>query len=254
MNDAKNLAALTGQLADQARAAIVLSLMDGSSRPTGELQMTANIAPSSASMHLSKLVNAGIISVIKRGRLKFYRISTAAVAHPIEALTVIAAPGNAVRQVARSSINPFAFARTCYDHLAGRLGVEIVAALLGNNFIQPCGRGYEVTEAGSEWLSELGIDCQALRSERRLFATQCLDFTERKHHLGGALGAAILSRMLELEWLMNSTVPRYARLTVKGRTELGKRLSLEFPGNQDVRYRGLAQAGRRLVRTGLPVA
>ena len=131
MDDAKNLAALTGQLADPARAAMILSLMDGSSRPTGELQMSANISPSSASTHLSKLVNAKVLSVMKRGRLKYYRISNAAVAHAIEALTVIASPGTAIQQVARSSINPFSFARTCYDHLAGKLGVEIVGALLG---------------------------------------------------------------------------------------------------------------------------
>src|SRR6185437_3639680 len=98
MDDAEKLANLSGQLADPARAAIVLSLMDGSSQPTGELQAAANISPSSASIHLSKLVNARVLSVIKRGRLKYYRISNAEVAHAIEALTIIASPGTAVRQ------------------------------------------------------------------------------------------------------------------------------------------------------------
>ena len=234
MDDAKQLANLSGQLADPTRAAIVLSLMDGSSQPTGELQAVANISPSSASAHLSKLVNARVLSVVKRGRLKYYRISSAAVAHAIEALSLIASPGTAVREVARSAINPFSFARTCYDHLAGKLGVEIVSALQGKKILRPAGQAFEVTDAGCEWLLEFGIDCEALRAERRLFATQCLDFTERRYHLGGALGAAFLSRMIQLEWLASSRVPRSVRLTNKGRTELGKRLHLEFSEGQKV--------------------
>jgi DNA-binding transcriptional ArsR family regulator len=232
MDDAKSLATLSGQLADPTRAAMVLNLMDGSSQPTGELQLAANVSPSSASIHLSKLVNANVLSVVKRGRLKYYRISSAAVAHAIEALTVIASPGAAVRQVARSSINPFSFARTCYDHLAGKLGVEVVSALQGKKIIRPAGKAFDVTDAGYEWLRDFGLDCDVLREERRLFATQCLDFTERRYHLGGALGAAFLSRMIQLEWLASSRLPRSVRLTMKGRVELGKRLNLEFSADQ----------------------
>jgi DNA-binding transcriptional ArsR family regulator len=245
MDDAEKLANLSGQLADPARAAIVLSLMDGSSQPTGELQAAANVSPSSASIHLSKLVNARVLSVIKRGRLKYYRISNAAVAHAIEALTIIASPGTAVRQVARSSMNPFSFARTCYDHLAGKLGVEIVNALQGQEIIQPAGKLFEVTDGGREWLHEFGIDCRALLAERRLFATQCLDFTERRYHLGGALGAAFLSRMMELEWLASSRVPRSVRLTTKGRTNLGKRFDLEFSDGQKVTAKLLSKRASR---------
>ncbi|HSS98870.1 MAG TPA: helix-turn-helix transcriptional regulator [Terriglobales bacterium] len=233
MDDAKNLATLSGQLADPARAAIVLNLMDGSSQPTGELQVAANVSPSSASAHLSKLVNAKVLSVVKHGRLKYYRISSAAVAHAIEALTVVASPA-AVRRVARSSINPFSFARTCYDHLAGKLGVEIVSALQGKKIIRAAGKAFDVTDAGYEWLQDFGLDCDALREERRLLATQCLDFTERRYHLGGALGAAFLSRMIQLEWLAKSRVPRSVRLTTKGMAELGKRLNLEFSAGQNV--------------------
>lgn len=235
MDDSRQLANISGQLADPARAAIVLSLMDGSSRPTGELQVAANISPSSASVHLSKLVNAKVLSVVKRGRLKYYRISSAAVAHAIEALTIIASPATAMRQISRSTINPFSFARTCYDHLAGKLGVEIVSALQGKEIIQPAGKVFELTNAGDEWLRGFGIDCSTLLAERRLFATQCLDFTERRYHLGGALGAAFLSRMIRLEWLASSRVPRSVRLTSKGRTELGKRLNLEFSEGQQVK-------------------
>lgn len=237
MDDAENLASLSGQLADPARAAIVLHLMDGSSQPTGELQIAANLLPSSASFHLSRLVNANVLSVNKRGRLKYYRISSAAVAHAIEALSVIASPAAAVRQVARSSINPFSFARTCYDHLAGRLGVEIVSAFQALKIILPVGRRFDVTDAGYEWLQDFGLDCNTLQHEKRLFATQCLDFTERRYHLGGALGAALLSQMVELEWLTKSRVPRSVRLTTKGKAELSKRLRLDFPAGQVVTVR-----------------
>jgi DNA-binding transcriptional ArsR family regulator len=234
MNEENELANLAGQLADPARASIVLNLMDGSSRPTGELQIAANISPSSASGHLSKLVDARILSVIKQGRLKYYRISTAAVAHAIEALTIVAFPGNAIRQAARSSINPFSFARTCYDHLAGKLGVQIIVAMQTQEIIRPSGKAYEVTDNGLKWLQGLGIDCNALRLERRLFAPQCLDFTERRPHLGGALGAALFSRMEELKWLVKLCVPRAVRLTSQGRAELGKRLGVQFSSDSRI--------------------
>jgi len=236
MDEANQLAKLSAQLADPARATIVVSLMDGSSRPTGELQIAANVSPSSASMHLSKLVSARILTVVKQGRLKYYRIATAAVAHAIEALSVVALPGTGVQKAARSSLNPFAFARTCYDHLAGTLGVQIVTALQGENVIRAAGKGYEVTASGSAWLNEIGINCKELHPGNRLFAAQCLDFTERRHHLAGALGAVLLERMVELGWIVKSRVPRAVRLTAMGKAELGKRLRLKFADNQKVKY------------------
>jgi DNA-binding transcriptional ArsR family regulator len=238
MDAAEQLANLSAQLADPARAAIVLSLMDGGSQPTGALQISASVSASSASNHLSRLVDAGVLTVAKRGRLKYYRIATAAVAHAIEALSVVASPAAAIQMAARSPINPFSFARTCYDHLAGKLGVEIAVALLREDFIRPAGKHYEVTEAGYGWLDEMGIHCAQLRLQRRSFASQCLDFTERRHHLSGALGAVLLARMIEQGWLLRSRVPRAVRLTAKGKIELGKRLHLDFTHDHNVKYKG----------------
>ena len=236
MEEANQLAKLSAQLADPARATMVVSLMDGTVRPTGELQIAANVSPSSASMHLSKLVSAQILTVVKQGRLKYYRIATAAVAHAVEALTIVASPGTAMQKAARSSLNPFAFARTCYDHLAGKLGVEVVMALQGEQIIRASGKGYEVTVRGAQWLGEMGIDCDDVARGKRMFAAQCLDFTERRHHLAGALGAAWLDRMVELDWIVRSRVPRAVRLTSKGKAELSKRLRLKFTDNQNVKY------------------
>jgi DNA-binding transcriptional ArsR family regulator len=237
MNEANQLAKLSAQLADPARAAIVVSLMDGSSQPTGELQISANVSASSASMHLSKLVGARILTVVKQGRVKYYRIATAAVAHAVEALSIVASPGAVIQTAARSSLNPFAFARTCYDHLAGKLGVAIVTAIQRENIIRTSGESYEVTASGSDWLNEMGIDWQNLQSGRRLFATRCLDFTERRHHLSGALGAALLERMIELNWIVKSRVPRAVRLSVRGKMELSERLRLEFTNDHNVKYK-----------------
>lgn len=229
MEDAKKLADISGHFADPARAAMVLSLMDGAVRSTADLQLAANVSASSASMHLSKLVGSRILTVLKQGRVKYYRISNAVVAHAVESLTIAASPASAIRQIARSPVNPFAFARTCYDHLAGRIGVEVTNALQAKAFLVPTANSYELTEEGSEWMNSLGIDCAALRSQRRQFAPQCLDYTERRSHLAGALGAALLLRMIELNWFARSRVPRALRLTVQGKIELGKRLNINIP-------------------------
>lgn len=229
--EAKELARLSAQLADPARAAMVISLMDGSSHSAGELAFTANVSPSSASGHLSKLVNSRILMDVKQGRQKYYRIATAAAAHAVESLQIIASPASTLQKIGQSQLNPFAFARSCYDHLAGRLGVEVAAALQRQNILCLAGKGYEVTHTGSDWLDELGIDCQKIKYERRAFALQCLDFTERRPHLAGALGAALLARMIELNWIAKSRVPRSVRLTAKGRMELSTRLRFVFSEN-----------------------
>lgn len=235
--EAKELAQLSAQLADPARAAMVISLMDGSSRSAGELGLSANVSPSSASGHLAKLVNSRILTDVKKGRQKYYRITTSSVAHAVEALQIIASPMSALRKIGQSQLNPFAFARTCYDHLAGRLGVEITAALQRQNILRLAGKGYEITESGLDWLSELGIDCRPMEVERRPCALHCLDFTERRSHLSGALGSALLTRLIELRWIAKTPVPRSVRLTATGRVELSARLQLVFSENGGITHK-----------------
>lgn len=236
MDEASNLAKVGAVLSDPVRTAMVLSLMDGSSRAAGELQMLANVSPSSASTHLAKLVDAGILMASREGRHKYYRIPTATVARAVEALQIVASPRVMVRKIARSPVNPFSFARTCYDHLAGKLGVEVTAALRGLNVIRPDGDCYDVTDSGHSWLLEFGVDSRETARERRFLAIPCLDFTERRHHLAGTLGAAILERMVESNWLVRSSVPRAIRVTERGKLELSRRLKLEFTNGQGVSY------------------
>jgi DNA-binding transcriptional ArsR family regulator len=230
-SEAEDLAKVSAQFADPARAAMVISLMDGSSRSAGELGLVANVSPSSASGHLSKLVNSGILTDSKIGRQKRYRITTAAIARAVEALLVAASPITALKHIGTSSLNPFAFARTCYDHLAGKLGVEVTAALESQKMIRRTEKGFEVTLRGYEWLDELEIDWRQSKLEKREFALQCLDFTERRPHLAGALGAALCARMIALGWLAKTRVPRSVRLTAEGQKQLSKRLQLVFTKN-----------------------
>lgn len=227
MDDGTLLADLAALLADRSRTTMVLSLMDGSSRPASELARLANLSAASASMHLAKLVRSGMLVVRSQGRNKYYRIATPAMAHAIEALGVasssLAIHGKGARTV---FANPWGFARTCYDHLAGRLGVELASALQRCAYVRTEGRDFELTPAGRAWLKEIEVDWQALESMKRSFAPQCLDWTERRYHIAGALGAALLVRMLELGWLKKAWAPRLVRLTTKGEIELKRRLSL----------------------------
>lgn len=227
MEDAAKLADLAAQLADRSRATMVVSLMDGSSRPASELALLADISAASASMHLAKLVRSGILVAKSEGRNKYYRIATASMAHAVEALGVASQSLTVLARSERKLLsNPWGLARTCYDHLAGKLGVELALALQRRDYVKVEGRDFELTPTGATWLKEIGIDWQALESKKRLFAPQCLDWTERRYHIAGALGSALLARMFELGWLKKAWAPRLLKLTAKGEIELKRRLSL----------------------------
>jgi DNA-binding transcriptional ArsR family regulator/DNA-binding PadR family transcriptional regulator len=227
MDEGTRLADLAAQLADRSRSTMVLSLMDGSSRPASELALRANLSAASASMHLAKLVRSGVLTVRRQGRNKFYGIATPAMAHAIEALGVASSSSPIHDRSERTLLpNPWGFARTCYDHLAGRLGVELALALQRHAYLRAEGRDFELTPAGEAWLQEIEVDLRAVESMRRAFAPQCLDWTDRRYHIAGALGSALLTRMLELGWLKKAWAPRLVRLTTKGEMELKRRLSL----------------------------
>jgi DNA-binding transcriptional ArsR family regulator len=227
------LVEIAAQLADNSRVTMVLELMDGSSKTASELAIAANISASSASMHLAKLVNAGILGVTQEGRHKFYRVRSPSVAYAVEALAVAADLPLPNQDPANRGIiqdaNPWAFARTCFDHLAGLLGVEVTAALQRRDYIRhDDAEGYIATPKGKTWFADMEIDCDQLEKERRAFATHCLDWSERRSHLGGALGAALLLGMHKMGWIAKSRIPRLVRLTLKGETELRDRLSIAF--------------------------
>ena len=212
------LASTAALIAEPARAAMLMALLDGRAFAAGELAREANISAQSASMHLAQLLEGGLVKVAQEGRHRYYRIASAEVAHAIEALGVISTPRKRKPAGEDDSIS---FARTCYDHLAGELAVRLAAAFEKNGLlIVKDTREYELTLRGEEFLAQWKIDAAALRGTRRCFARRCLDWTERRDHLAGALGAAVCQTFLESGWMTRDRKSRIVRVTTSGREQL----------------------------------
>ncbi|GGQ26749.1 DNA-binding transcriptional ArsR family regulator [Actinomadura coerulea] len=212
-----DIAPVAALLADRARAAMLTALLDGRPLAAGELARTAGVSAQTASAHLSRLLDGGFVTVVKQGRHRYYRLRGGEVAQVIEALSRIGPPVrvNSLRQ--SRDARRLHEARTCYDHLAGVAGVTLFAALVDGGLIEPAdGDAYEVTEKGEERLEALGLDLEALRRGRRRFAWHCLDWTERRPHLNGALGEALTSRMIELGWFERGSTRRVLVVTETG--------------------------------------
>ncbi|GAA2437288.1 winged helix-turn-helix domain-containing protein [Actinomadura vinacea] len=195
-----DIAPVAALMADRARAAMLTALLDGRPLAAGELARTAGVSAQTASAHLGRLLDGGLVTVVKQGRHRYYRLTGAEVAEVIEALSRIS-PAVEVRSLRQSrQAQRLHRARSCYDHLAGEVGVALYAALVGGGLIEKAGP-FDVTAKGEERFAELGIDVGVLRKARRRFVGECLDWTERRPHLNGALGAALMTRFIESGWL-----------------------------------------------------
>jgi DNA-binding transcriptional ArsR family regulator len=219
---AAKLAGVASLLADRSRAGICLALLDGRAWTVGELARNAGIAPSTASEHVARLVSGGLVSGVQQGRHRYVRLADPAAAELIEDLARYATPdppsplerGRSLRAVRASEA--LARARTCYDHFAGRLGVRITGALTDAGLLDQ-GAGFALTGAGVDWLdAAMDIDVAALRAGRRPLVRPCLDWTERRPHLGGAVGAAICARMFAEGWVTRIGGGRAVRVTPAG--------------------------------------
>ncbi len=204
MNDLAAIAALIG---DEARAQIVTALLDGRALTATELALVANIAPSTASSHLERLCRGGILSRAAQGRHRYFRLASIDVAAALEGLLVVAeVAGGAAAKVSAGPRDPaLRAARVCYDHLAGSAGVALFDALQSRCFV---GNAGELTDAGARWAESLGVDVPALLRGSRPVVRRCLDWSERRDHLAGALGAALLERFLAERWLRRETQGR----------------------------------------------
>lgn len=199
---------------------MLVALLDGRARTAGELAFTANISAQSASGHLSKLIDGGLLEVRTAGRHRYYSLSSGDVAHALEALGAIATKPQPAANRPRTD-QDLCVARTCYDHLAGRVAVDLTSRLEACDAI--CRNGeldYEVGVRGGDLFAKLGIDVEKLRRSRRNFARQCIDWTERRPHVAGALGAAICGRLIALGWLARRRDSRALRVTHDGAREL----------------------------------
>jgi DNA-binding transcriptional ArsR family regulator len=223
-----DLASVGRTLGDEHRAAFLLALLGGEELPAGELASRTGASSSLASAHLAKLLDAGFIRARRQGRHRLYRISSVEVAEAIEGLLAIT-PAKPVKSL-RSSKQAGALreARTCYDHLAGQLGVALTEALERQGVLEKADAGWQVTDGGEIPLRELGIELRELRQVRRPLLRQCLDWTERRPHLAGALGAAIATRLLELGWIVRVPGSRAVAVTPVGARHLRTDFALEL--------------------------
>jgi DNA-binding transcriptional ArsR family regulator len=223
---AANIAAAIGE---PARARMLFALLDGRARTSTELALVADVSPSTASVHLARLRDARLLSLHAQGRHRYYRIENRRVADMLERLSVLAGSRAPARAAAFHASTPehLVRARTCYDHIAGALGVSLHDALIARGWVaRAADSGYAVTDAGERHFGAAGIDVQALHATRRRFAFGCLDWSERRPHLGGALGAAMLSMMLDKRWVKRDRHSRALDITAVGKRELATRLGV----------------------------
>ena len=216
-------ARIAAAIGDPTRARMLGALMDGASLPAGEIAQAAGINPSTASGHLARLIDEGLVAVQAQGRHRYYRVRDADVARALEALSVVAERSSARDKWQREPYRPLKFARSCYRHLAGELGVRLHQALLTRKGLMGTEDGYELTVAGRSWLEDIGLDPASIaRGER--YAYPCLDWSERRHHLAGSLATSLLEHFLGRRWLVRTPGSRALKLTPHGRGTLLTRL------------------------------
>ncbi|WP_176055517.1 ArsR/SmtB family transcription factor [Paraburkholderia caribensis] len=218
-NHFPGLSRIGALLADPGRAAMLWALMDGTARPAGELTLIAGLSPSAASAHLARLTDGGLLALEVRGRHRYFRIASAEIASTIEALANVAqatAPQRTVPRPARTVPVDMRYARTCYDHMAGEVAVRVYERLIDNGLLAVHGDALEATSDGTALLAQWGIDVSQQRGRRRRFACTCPDWSERRPHLGGALGAALLDSWSSQGWVERTERPRILRVTPIG--------------------------------------
>ncbi|KLN61825.1 hypothetical protein WH96_05925 [Kiloniella spongiae] len=228
MDAEPSMASIGALIGSPARSAMLALLFDGRALTATELSQAAGVSAATASEHLGKLVSGGLLICEKHGRHRYYKLAGDEVAEALEPLVHLVRHKPApIRQVS-SEQKQIRCARLCYDHMAGELGVSITTAMVEQGYLVVKDRHYDVTITGERFFAELGIDLRSLRKARRQFAPQCLDWSERKPHVAGALGAAIKDLAFSLKWIERTKHRRIIKLTDFGRKQLGQKLGLKL--------------------------
>ncbi|HEV8392332.1 MAG TPA: winged helix-turn-helix domain-containing protein [Dongiaceae bacterium] len=222
-----NLESFAKIIGDATRIRMLQLLMEGRALTAKELAYGAHVEPATATAHLRRLLEGGLVAVKLQGRHKYFRLATPLVAELMELLMVIA-PDRKMKAPAPRAEEPLRRGRMCYDHLAGELGIGITEALVKEGILRKEADAFALTRRGAGWFAELGIDVEAARALRRKFAATCLDWTERRDHLGGALGAALAERLVDLGWIARKRNSRAVTVTEAGRRRLAEEFRLDF--------------------------
>jgi DNA-binding transcriptional ArsR family regulator len=213
---------LAGGIAEPARARMLYCLMDNRARTSTELAIIADISPSTASAHLNRLKEERLVKMTAQGKHRYYTLNGVEVADLLETLSAFA--GNRHNRFSPRIPEELIFARSCYDHIAGRLGVALHDRLLVKEWLAPAGSSvndaYELTPTGAKMLNRLGVDVEGARRARRRFAYGCLDWSERRPHVGGAIGSALLKLSLASGWVNRDLNSRALFITHRGSREL----------------------------------
>jgi DNA-binding transcriptional ArsR family regulator len=228
MNMNPNVKETAQLMGDPSRLAMLMSLLGGKALPASDLAHAARISPQTASSHLGKLVDGGLLFHESYGRHKYFRLANQEVAHALESLLAIS-PSKPVRSLRESNeLNHLRHARTCYDHLAGKIGVALTDRLVDMRLLEESGKDYVLSPEGKEKLRNWGVEVDTSPKKRRHYARQCLDWSERRYHLAGNLGAEITKRLFELKWIERLPNGRAIRVTNEGIQGLSSEFGLQY--------------------------
>jgi DNA-binding transcriptional ArsR family regulator len=219
MKEGPHISGIAALIGEPARAEMMTALMADRALTATELATVAGVSKATASAHLGKLVDARLLAVQTQGRHRYFRLADRDVAQLLESLTGVAFRTGALRLKSSPREPALRHARVCYDHLAGALGVQAFEALQAQGCFQADAAGLHITPAGTAWFTRLGVDPDTVTSQRRMMCKACLDWSERRHHLAGAWGAALLERLFELGWARRMKGTRIVQFTPPGERE-----------------------------------
>lgn len=222
-NDFISIASL---LCEQSRAKIVWNLLDGRAYTASELALVSDLSPSSVSNHLSKLLKGNILRVDIQGRHRYYSFANSEVAYTVESMANLAnlnSPSRINKKIIKTGIK---YCRTCYDHLAGYIGVKITDTLVEKGYLETSEKNYLVTKKGWDWFLQIGISEVDFQKSRRPLTRQCLDWSERRAHLAGHLGAMLLEKMFENNWVKRVKFSRELIVTSYGKKSINDLLGI----------------------------
>jgi DNA-binding transcriptional ArsR family regulator len=222
------MAEVAALIGDPARANIMAALMGGQALTAGELVYAAGVSPQTTSGHLGKLTDGRLIACVKQGRHRYYRIATPRVAEMLEGIMAVVADAPPRHRPSSKLDEAMLNARTCYDHVAGKLGVGLTDALCAHDHLVLTEEGGEITDSGAAFFERFGVDLAAARHRRRIFCRPCLDWTERRPHLGGTVGAVLAQRCLDLKWLQRMRDSRALLITPAGRQGFNETFGLSL--------------------------